>query len=357
MSENFFYTVKNPLDAIPTGKQMRTANFYGFPGLVRRLGGDPRRILEHHGVHPHSIRDPDSYIECKSLVDVLEHCSTAFNEPLFGLRLAQLQSPDVFGCVTALCRAAASFREAIQSFIEYIPVIHSPVPVLELVEGKEIAELRWSVCADLGENAQANLQASLLDLSVLRAIGGPSFRASYVKLAVDAREKDVAEIERILGCRFHNRADVNAIGFPSATLDQPVSSANRLLFTLLGGYLSRVKSAARKSIVERVQDYIRGSLSSGTCSIENCATKLDTSVRTLQSQLSVHGLKFSDLLERQRIELARSYLEQPELSLDEVAALLGYSEQSSFGRAFKRWTGSTPQRYRALRSRANESLH
>src|SRR3546814_5460439 len=67
-----------------------------------------------------------------------------------------------------------------------------------------------------------------------------------------------------------------------------------------------------------------------------CAKKMGTSVRTLQANLSSHGLKFSDILERQRIELGKEHLQQDEMTLDEIAALLGYSEQSSFGRAFKR---------------------
>lgn len=357
MSENFFYTLDGPLDAIPAERQMRTANFAGFQTLVRNLGGDPRKILEHHGIDPHAIRDPDSYMSCQSLVDVLEYCSNLFNDSLFGLRLATQQDADVFGCVTALSRAAPTFREALGSFIEYIPVIHSPVTMLELVEGKEIAELRWCVRSDLGTNDQANLQAVLLDMNFLRAVGGRHFRPSYVNLSVDARLKDIAEIESKIGCRFHNRAASNAIAFPVTLLDQPVASANRLLFRLLGGYLDRVKAASRKSIVERVQDYVRGSLPSGTCSIEHCAKKLGTSVRTLQSHLSDSNLRFSDILETQRIELAKNYLEQNQLSLDEVAALLGYSEQSSFGRAFKRWTGSTPQRYRALRGIPQDPVH
>ena len=357
MRENYFYTLEGPLDASPAEQQMRTANFSGFPGLVRTLGGDPRRILEHHGMDPRSIRDPDAYVDCQSLVDVLQYCSTLFNDPLFGLRLAELQDPDVFGCVTALCRAAPTLREAIENFIEYIPVIHSPVTMLELVEGKETAELRWGVLADLGSNNQANFQAVLLDMNFLRVLGGRGFRASYVNLATDARSKDIAEIESRLGCRFHNRSATNAIAFPAALLDQPVSSSNRLLFRLLGGYLARVKDASRKTIVERVQDYVRGSLPSGTCSIEHGAKKLGTPVRTLQSHLSDCGLKFSDILESQRIELAKTYLEQKELSLDEVAALLGYSEQSSFGRAFKRWTGLTPQKFRAVRGLPADPVH
>ncbi len=348
MNSDFFYALEGPLDSTPAEQQMRTANFGGFSELVSNLGSDPRRILERHGIDPRTICDPDSYIDCKSLVDVLEYCSVLFNDPLFGLRLAQLQDPDVYGCVAALCRAASSFREAIGSFVNYIPVVHAPVSVLELAEGKETVELRWCVRADLGSNNQASYQATLLNLKLMRLIGGRNFRPSYVNLAVDARQKDIPEIETKLGCHFHNRAGSNAIAFPVEMLDRPIASSNRLLFRLLSGYLDRVKSASRTTIVERVEDYVRGSLPSGNCSIERCARKFGTSVRTLQTNLGDHGLRFSDILEKQRIELVKVYLEQGELSLDDVAALLGYSEQSSFGRAFKRWTGSTPQRYRQI---------
>lgn len=346
MNTDYFFKLDGPLDSGPTERQMRIANLCGFQDFVRHLGADPRAILERHDIDPQSTRDPDHYVDCKSVVDVFEYCSTLFNHPLFGLQLAQAQEADVYGCVTALCRAAASVRESVAGFIDYLPVVHSPVSIMELVEGSETAELRWYVRADLGSNNQANYQAAMLNLKLLRLIGGKAFRPSYVNLAVDARQRDIFEIENKLGCRFHKTTADNAIAFPVTLLDQPVASSSRLLFTLLGGYLDRVKAASRTSIAERVQDYIRGALPSGNCSIERCAAKLGMSVRTLQANLSQSGLKFCDILERQRIELARNYLGQDQLSLDDVAANLGYSEQSSFGRAFKRWTGTTPLLYR-----------
>lgn len=357
MNDQYFYGLEGPLEAGPSDRQMRSANFTGFSPLIRRLGGDPRRILDHLGIHPHTIQDPNAFVDCQTLVDVLEYCSELFHDSLFGLRLAQAQTADVFGCVTTLSRSAPSLRDAIGAFIEYIPVVHSPVPMLELVEGKDVAELRWCVQADLGTNQQANLQAALLDLNFLRAIGGEGFHASYINLAVAARSRDIPEIENKLGCRFNNRASTNAIAFPRQFLDQPVVTANRLVFRLLGGYLERVKLAARKSLVERVEDYVRGALPSGCCSIEQCAARLGTSVRTLQAHLGISDVRFSDVLEKQRVELAKEYLAQEQLTLDEVAALLGYSEQSSFGRAFKRWTGSSPQRYRAVREQAKKRVH
>ncbi len=85
---------------------------------------------------------------------------------------------------------------------------------------------------------------------------------------------------------------------------------------------------------------------SSTCAIERCADKPGVSVRTVQTRLDQAGSTFSDLLESQRLELAKTYLQQRELSLDEVAIRLGYTEQSSFGRAFKRWTGLSPSAWR-----------
>ncbi len=346
MSGNFFYALDGPLDSIPAARQMRSANFDGFADLVRNLGSDPRKILERHELDLQTIRDPDSYIKVKSLAEVFEYCSTLFNDPLFGLRLAERQEPEVYGCVTALCRAAPSFRQAISDFVDYIPVIHAPLTLLELAEGRQTAELRWGIRLGLEPRPQGNYQAVLLNLKLLRLLGGRRFRPSYVNLTVDARPRDIAEIENKLGCRFHNKAATNAIAFPVEMLDQPLASSSKLLYRLLGGYLKRVKSASRTTLVERVQDYVRGSLPFGNCSIEYCARKLGTSVRTLQANLSDHGLSFSDVLEEQRIDLAKVGLAQGELSLDEVAASLGYSEASSFCRAFKRWTGLTPQRYR-----------
>ena len=119
-----------------------------------------------------TIRDPDSYIDVKSLADVFEYCSALFNDPLFGLRLAERQEPDIYGCVTALCRAASCFREAIDGFINYIPVFHAPLTVMELVEGRETAELRWGVRIDLGSKPQGNYQAVLLNMKLLRLLGG-----------------------------------------------------------------------------------------------------------------------------------------------------------------------------------------
>ncbi len=346
MNESHFYSLDGPLELMPTARQMRIANLGAFPALARTRGADPRSLLERHHIDPLVVRDPDHYIDCQDFVDLLEECSATFNDSLFGLQLAQLQEPDVYGCVAALCRAASTVREAIDCLVKFIPVTHSPAAMQELYVGEKTAELRWGVRTDLGCNKQANLHAAMLNVKLLKQLGGKDFQPSYVNLAVDVRHRDIDELERQLGCRFHATATENAIAFPAEMLEHRVASANRLLFKLVGGYLDKVKEASRTSLADRVQDYVRSSLPSGNCTIERCAQKMDMSVRTLQAKLGDSGLSFSDILEEQRVALAQSYLKQANLSLDDVASNLGYSEQSSFGRAFKRWTGVTPKQYR-----------
>lgn len=354
---DLFFSLDGPLDALPADLQTRAANLLGFPNLAREMGVDPRRILEHHGVDPLTVGDPDQLLPCKSLVDILEYSSDIFDDPLFGLRLANLQEPDVFGCVTALCRAAPTVREGLLKLAEFMPVAHSPESAIELRETRDVAELRLGVRADLGVNDQAQYQSLVLNLKFIKMLAGPDFRPSYAHLSVDARQHDLAEIESIVGCRVHSGAPMNMIGFAAHTLDRAVPTANKLLFRLIGGYLDRVKVASRRTIVERVEDYVRGALPSGDCSIERCARKLGMSVRTIQSRLSEGGLRFSDIVERQRAQMARVLLGEDALSLDEIALFLGYSEQTSFGRAFKRWTGVTPQRFRAEGARSGRSDH
>jgi AraC-like DNA-binding protein len=70
------------------------------------------------------------------------------------------------------------------------------------------------------------------------------------------------------------------------------------------------------------------------------------SSRTLNRKLSALGTNYSQLLETVRHELAEQYVADPSLSLSEISFLLGFSEQSAFSRAFKRWNGRSPSAFR-----------
>lgn len=348
--QDYFFGLAGPLEAVPAAGSMRAANLRGFSEFIRSRGGAPHRILRQHGLDPRALANPDGHVSCQQVAAMFEYCSVQFDDPIFGLHLAATQDADVFGSVTAVCRAAPDMRSVMMCLINYLPVAHSPEAQLELVEQSPTAELRWTVRADVGFNVQANYQAMMLILTLLRVVSAGRFQPAGVQLSIDAIPHDLLQIESLIGAPVSHRAERNSIVFSAAMLDLPITSANRLVYRLLGGYLARLRILNRADMGERTRSYVRGALPAGNCSVERCAEQLGLSVRTLQSRLAAHGLRFSDLVEEQREQLARIYLSQTPMAIDEVADRLGYTEQTSFGRAFRRWTGLTPRAFRRHRA-------
>jgi len=316
---------------------------------VRGRGFDPRKVLERHGIDPLTFEAPDGHIECAAAVNLLEYCSRLLQDPLFGMSLAEEQEPDVFGCAIALARSAPSLRHALQSLIDFIPVSASPECELDLVTGRDVAELRWRTQLGL-DSEQANYQGLLLMMKTLKMLGRRNFRPHYATLAFKVASSDLLSLQDRHGCTVRGKSEANAVAFPADILDQPIATSDKIMFSLLGGYLSQLRAASISGFVEQVEAYVRGAIAIGQCSVDACAEKLGTSSRTLQKRLTRMGVRYSDIVQNERVKLAKHALMWSDTSLDEIAFRLGYSEQTSFGRAFKRATGTTPQAFRLTNS-------
>lgn len=345
---NSILEIERPLDTGPGERQIRAGHLSGFPVLAQRCGGDPRRLLERYGIDPRNVADPDQYIDCGALVRLLDGCGILFGEPLFGLRLAELQGPDVFGSAAALCRAAPTVRKGLHALIDYRSAAHSRQGEFVLVANGKVAELRWRGVSEPATARQADYQFLLLMIKVLRMLAGADFRPTCASLNFDVPQVSLSGLMNSVGCGVSCRQQHNAITFPAAVLDWSVASANRLTYRLLENHLKTMRTAPDADLVVRVEAYIRGAMPSGNCTIVRCAQKLGLTVRMLQIQLKKQNLSFSDLLEEQRVELAKMELRSGVSSMQEIAGMLGYSEQAAFGRAFKRWTGTSPCAFREM---------
>jgi AraC-like DNA-binding protein len=123
---------------------------------------------------------------------------------------------------------------------------------------------------------------------------------------------------------------------------------NAALSTILERHAREVAARVPRAEtpVERIHEAIAESLRDGEPGIEQIASRMALSVRSLQRQLAAEGTSFKSALAHVRARLARTYLVPNGPSLAEVSHLLGYSEPSAFHRAFRRWTGVTPLEYR-----------
>lgn len=123
-----------------------------------------------------------------------------------------------------------------------------------------------------------------------------------------------------------------------------------MLYAVLRNYLDALKNERLSNAAEKVEHFIRNTLPKGRCSIEHCAAGMRIPVRTLQRRLTEERQSFSTLLNKQRLELAKQQLRHGKDALAQIALELGYSDQTSFCRAFRRWTGLSPRSYRQIAS-------
>jgi AraC-like DNA-binding protein len=350
IGDNFF-TLRDRLDTIPAASQTRAANLSCFQQVVTRCGGDSRAILEANGINPNVLRHPESFVDCTSYIGVLQYCADHLNADLFGLYLADAQDFDVFGPLDTLCRTAADFGSALRAFCDYIPIVQTPECEFELHLTDELAELRWGMRNDFGPYDQVNHKSALLLVRFLSSLC-EGVVPSHVAITTAIPEHVQDEAQTIIGCTVHSSQPVDLVAFRREHLGRPLPTADSVTFGLLQRYLENLRGSEARSISERVRDHVRGSMMDGGCTLERCAERLDLSAKQLRSRLAREGASFSGILARERIARAETCLLDGTLSIDEIALLLGYSESTSFGRAFRRWTGMSPAEFRRTQRRA-----
>lgn len=156
------------------------------------------------------------------------------------------------------------------------------------------------------------------------------------------------EVVEYLGCTPNTGSDVSLV-FSAGDSARPLISRSPALWHSveqeLAAQLAQVHPTG--SLTDQVRSALRDSLAGGGVSSEAIARRLFMSKRSLQRRLAEEGTSFQILLAETRQQLARHYLQQPDLSLSEIAYLLGFGDSTSFFRAFKGWTGHTPSMVRS----------
>lgn len=169
------------------------------------------------------------------------------------------------------------------------------------------------------------------------------------------RPRDIAEHERIFQAPVQFSQPTNRLIFSTECLGWKVLSANASLLSAFDQHAEDILNQLDQSdtYTNRVIQEITRSLHGEVPSIEAIAHNLAISIRHLQRELQAEGTSYQQLLDATRKELALRYLKKPNVTVHDVAFLLGFSEPSAFHRAFKRWTGQTPRAYRALQDNRN----
>jgi AraC-like DNA-binding protein len=193
--------------------------------------------------------------------------------------------------------------------------------------------------------------AMLIAVQLLRdlAVGDATLIAMRSR-RVEMRSTERATYEAFVRAPVQLGANHAALVMPENVADLCVATADAELAAYFDGVLAAAdhfgEAVPEDALVQRVRRAIRSALLHGTPTAADVARALGFGARTLQRRLAVFDTSFGDLLDSTRHRLALGYLADRSLSIGEVAYLLGFREQSSFFRAFRRWTGQTPAAHR-----------
>ena len=154
--------------------------------------------------------------------------------------------------------------------------------------------------------------------------------------------------ERHFGCPVHFGADRDALLWNPRDLDIPNRLGDESIVAFLDAHLDTTLGDYEDSptLASQAQREITRALSAGIPRISSIAGTLGMSGRTLQRRLADDGLTFQQLVDATRHQLAEQLLADSAYPLAEIAFLTGFSEQSAFTRAFRRWAGATPATFR-----------
>jgi AraC-like DNA-binding protein len=169
-----------------------------------------------------------------------------------------------------------------------------------------------------------------------------------VTVTVPTLPRDKAGLETYFGAAVRKSA-VHSVSFAAHDATRPFLTENETMWRFFAPELRRRLSdiQADATVADRVRAALRETLPAGESSMTAVSQKLTVSSRTLQRQLHSEGTTYQAVLADTRSDLARYYLQRGNLRTSEIAYLLGYDDTNSFYRAFRTWTGTTPDNVKA----------
>ena len=161
--------------------------------------------------------------------------------------------------------------------------------------------------------------------------------------------------EQYFACPVEFGSTANRISADRDILKSKFAYYEPEIYGLLKNHADKaLANLIREFPIDAIKRFISSNLVSKECSVESCAKNLNVSARTLQRHLAKHNLNFSMLTDSLRRDRSVELVKDPDLDLTYIAHALGFSEQSSFSRAFRRWTAQTPSEYRVAMHAGSE---
>lgn len=279
--------------------------------------------------------------------EILDDIQSQVQSPALGLDISKYVQPKHIGIIAYIAQSCDTLGEALTRYHDFHRLIYDGSPLKVEYYDEQHISVRW-------ENLPTHLTTQITDeiamavvIQFLRQFISDDITLYQVNFIHPQPIKSML-YQAFFKCPVLFQQEKVELIFPISALAISFKRSDQTLQKLLmqqaQALLESLPNATQ--LDERLQQSILLGLQKNNYQIEAIAKQLNMSIRQLQRHLQSQNTTYQQRVQDVRQLLAFQYLQDPHLGLHEIALLLSYSEQSAFQRAFKQWTGLTPQQWR-----------
>jgi len=315
---------------------------------VADAGGVPaRELFGEIGMDYGLLGDPDARFEQDHLTRFWTELVARTGNEHLPLQAVRLMTPSAYHFIGYLMMSSATLRDCLDKRVRYDWLVSGSartelreepggVAIVCVIGGERLPVVRQSyelACVCVVEMVRWLLQRRVVPLYARFTHDGPA---------------DPQPMRDYVGCPITYRAAENSLCFSLADTRAPLPTADgeiaRFHETLITDYIA---NASRPAFVQDVRRYLHERLPDGLPNMDEVAAHFHMSESSFYRRLAQDRVRYADVLDGVRRQLAEYHLKQGRLSVLEIAMLVGYAEPSAFFRACKKWFGASPKEYRA----------
>ncbi len=310
-------------------------------------GVDPEPVLNRCEIDFREGEENTPPIPLKQIETLFEASALATDNPCVGLHTAQNYHYESAPILILAMLAAPSVDEGIRCLLRYDKYAETAIEI-RFDSDRDPVQFDAGLIGDIEQNLdQLNEYLLSFFVQILKTASRKDVPVTKVWFR-HANHQNKSALEDHFGASVDFGMSDNRLFFRKEYLEERFITSNNLLFNILTGALETFFAVSPDSqgFTDLVSRELMRLGNEGGLTMDNVATNLAISPRTLRRKLSDEGVKFQELKNLTRERRARYYLSSTSLSLSEIAFKLGFSELSAFSRAFRAQTGDTPKNYR-----------
>jgi len=314
---------------------------------LKQLGVSIPTVLRKAGLPRDLFEQTRILVSTDELFALWRSIDEVSSDPLIGIKLGVETKTERFHPMAIAALSTENLVAASEHMARYKKLTAPEEILVQLSPGEFSVSFRWLLAVDAEPPALTDYCFSWMRSLARHGTGTQlsPLRVEYVQERTNRKQ-----IERALGCEAVLNAPCNAIFFRASDATAPFVTRNAELLDLLAPQFEEQLKQYREedSFLELVRRAIQDKLTGHRPSIDSVAQALHMTPRTLQRRLQDSGSSYQRLLDEARHQMARYYLSNSALELNEAAYLLGFEDPNSFGRAFRVWEGVPPSDWREI---------